>query len=336
MEACVRDNQKAGCNSIQHEMSRVSEVFVDIGGCACMQRQSDDEYFAINEVVPSLLQKLGAETDTVALRSLYTMCNSRNRHNRGPLLASRKFNILDALIKRIVREDCEGLELALLILNNLSIPYDNKILIVLGESSSKLFDCLSRIMNKDIPERVLACICLTNLSVIPEVGKPILYHAPIQDWCPELSLLSNPESLIRILERNLTLKSESTPIALSMYKELLRWTCNLVRNLCSCEQNANLMSLSKIPLLTLNLLQKSALPSSAWNVESVEDAALRTLCKLASWSILRITLLEVNAPEIVMGFTGGEDIYDYKSHELLCSLGGQRMEDTWEHKHEEI
>ena len=252
------------------------------------------------------------------------------------LLTSPKFDVLESLASRIVREDCDGLDLALLVLNNLSIPYDNKVLIVLGKSSLKLFDCLSRIMDKDIPERVLASICLTNLSIIPEGGKAILYHAPIQEWCPELSLLSNPESLIRIVERSLMLKFDSIPVELSMYKESLRWSCHLVKNLCSCEENANLMSISQIPNLVLNLLKKSELPSSSWNVESVEDAALRTLCKFATWPILRLTLLEANATEIITGFTGGEDVYDYKSHEILCSLSGQSMENSWEHKYEEL
>ena len=252
------------------------------------------------------------------------------------MVHSRRFDVLDALVKRISWEECEGLDLALLLLNNLSIPYDNKIIMISGHCSLQLLDCLCRIFDKDIPERVLACICLVNLSLHELSAKSILYHAPIQDWCPDLSLLYNPESFIKILERSLVLKFDSTPVELSIEKESLRWACSLAKNLCSCEENANLLSLSQIPSSLLTLLEKSVQLPSIWTVESVEDSALRALCRFADWPILKITLIEANAPDIISNFTGGQDIYDYKSHLILSSLTSKNIEEIWEHKYEEI
>lgn len=207
-------------------------------------------------------------------------------------------------------------------------------MIILGKSSANLLDCLTRIMNKNVPEKLLACICLVNISFIEEAVKPILYHAPIQEWCPELTLLSNPESMVRTLENMLTLKTDTTPAYLSLEKESLRWACSLVKNLCTCEENANLLSLSDIPLLVIELLEKSVLPPSAWTVESIEDSALLALCRFAHWPILQIILLEACVPDLIRRFTGGEDVYDYKSHELLFSLG-ENIDNKWMNQYED-
>lgn len=310
------------CNNLQNDLHNVGEVLGQVTGCNCVESEYYyEDYERLNEAVPPILEEMSVEKDTVALRSLYKLCDIRNRHNRTPMLTSRKFDILGALLKRIYREDCEGLDLALLLLNNLSIPFDNKIIIILGESSSEILDCLVRIMNKDIPEKVLACICLVNLSLIEESVKAIMYHAPIQDWCPDLSLLYNPESTIRILERDLRLKYKSTPVDLSIEKESLRWACNLAGNLCICEENANLLSLSEIPSLVLALLKKSTLPTSLWTADSIENSALRALCRFASWPILKIMLLEAEAPDVIREFTGRADIYDYESRQFLKCVG---------------
>ena len=222
------------------------------------------------------------------------------------------------MINRISREDCDGLNLALIVLNNLLIPYHNKVIAILSDSVDELLHCLTRIMGRSIPEKVLACICLVNLSLIPESKKPILYYAPIQDWCPELSIYSNPESTIRILEKNLILKCTSTPVVLSFEKEILRWSCNLAKSVCSCEESANLLSMSDITRNMLNLLRKSSLPPASWDAESVEDAALRGLCEFASWPILRISLLEANAPDFAQTFSNCRYKNDLRSYQLLC------------------
>lgn len=303
---------------IRSDMQHV-DVLIEISECSCLKTSryevsSDCPYLPyLYRVLPSLLEEMDVEDGNVALQSVYHMCDNRNRHNRIPMLACPQFDVVDRIANRIARESSDGLDIALLLLNNLAIPLHNKAVIMSCASAGKLLDALCNVMNRDVPETLLGCICLVNLTIFQENAELILNHTRT----PE------ENTLLRILEKLLELKSPelTTPVEVSVEKETTRWACKLAMNLCACENNANALSFSRIPLRILELLRNSNLTPLCLSIESIEESALRALRAFAEWPILRRRLVEVDAVSVVRRFTGRSDQKDYRSYEILTLLG---------------
>lgn len=68
----------------------------------------------------------------------------------------------------------ETRRLACLTLNQLSLPFQNKKVMVFGNGSSTLIDNLRQVIHLRLPETYLCCICLMNITYLESTIDPIL------------------------------------------------------------------------------------------------------------------------------------------------------------------
>ena len=73
LDVCALEN-----DNMCHGIKNVKDVIVDVGGCGAYNTEYED----FRRVIPPLLKRMSREPDTDALRSLYRLCDKRNRHNR--------------------------------------------------------------------------------------------------------------------------------------------------------------------------------------------------------------------------------------------------------------
>lgn len=217
-----------------------------------------------------------------------------------------------------------------------------------------------QIIQRDIPCRLLACICLTNLALLKGSAKKILYykcteskswrestedsvetrievhdlksftpcHVPELESMKEvLEMLTKPTyySYFSIMNGSVgEEKNFKTPQMLSVSKECLRWACQLCYNLCVCDTNANLISLSKIPQNILNLIEATNYTSTKdWSVDSIENAAMSCIRRFSSYRVIQVTLIDAGAIKILENLVDGNESQDsnlYKVHGTLSNL----------------
>jgi hypothetical protein len=182
--------------------------------------------------------------------------------------------------------------LALLLLNNLSIPMENKAAILLGEPAEVLLPALLKVIHARLPSAYLATVCLFNLSYLEDAKEMLLQYVPSDDQVVYTRVQSeyhhrppieNPNSLVRILEK---LLQDYTPYishsSHSVEKQAVRWAVGILRNLVTVEENAiALARKTSIPSLALQYLSESTNDLSLWARDSLEDSSLLLLVNLA-------------------------------------------------------
>ena len=184
---------------------------------------------------------------------------------------------------------------ALLILNNLCIPIENKAALIFGEPFEELMDALLAIVRNRSSESYLALVTLLNLSYIQDDhGKIAIYN-----YIPKVNTsgtnvdaasqygaqlpIDNPLSTIRSLE---SILQDYVPYVIRRRKvnsvelQCCRWSLNIIRNLISTipafciavgQQTA-------IPALSVQCLAKSDTTNlGTWTRDSIEDACLMIL-----------------------------------------------------------
>lgn len=116
---------------------------------------------------PSALQR---RKRNLALKSMYEL--SIRKQNRVPLVCTQKYLVIPTLAMclgstLLDEKDNEGTRrLLCLTLNQLSLPFQNKKVMVLGNGSNTLIENLLHIINSRLPETYLCCICLMNLTYL--------------------------------------------------------------------------------------------------------------------------------------------------------------------------
>ena len=141
---------------------------------------------------------------TSALQTLHDLTTKECEQNRVPLVCNNEqwdvVGVLSsALLASAVTTEDEGVvkdtntlkklrggkltvdedrRLMLWTLNNLSIPYENKASMAMGKSSSKLLQALTRIIELNLPESYLCCICLLNLTFYANVIRNVTLYVP--------------------------------------------------------------------------------------------------------------------------------------------------------------
>ena len=224
-----------------------------------------------------------------------------------------KRKIIKQKKKRVVyRQKDEKLHFVCLTLNNLSIPHDNKKVMVTERGARKLIGNLCKVIASGKKEAYLCCIVLMNLSFY-EPGLPIIgQFSPSSSSSAiggvgrrmkpkrKLPPLENPDSLLRILQDLISTVERGT----SDY----RWAFGLLANLSKHPENALLIGLTGIPRMAIDNLRycssctvsaslpvKSASSSTssatkakttdlsmpAWQTNSLEDFSLYFLLHLA-------------------------------------------------------
>jgi len=144
-------------------------------------------------------------------------------------------------------------------LNNLSVPYQNKERIALGEHATKLLQSLTLLIQGNEPETYLSCICLMNLSYLADAIRPITFYVPssygaapysptkrsrsetsesIEPRSSEIcyQVLGNQSSPIRIIEQMMIINApylSKVQSKQSVQEEAIRWGCGFIRNITS-------------------------------------------------------------------------------------------------------
>lgn len=220
-----------------------------------------------------------------------------------PVVASRKWAIIDRLAYclSIAADSVERRQICL-ILNNLSIPFDNKALMVLGDAGDKLLAALLKTINAKHPEAYLCCVCLMNLSILEKSKRTLMYYVPpltATDVCenqgaPESSVsstynshgdpLKNPSSLLRTLEQMIVIYSALLPSPVkSVEGQAVKWSMGFFRNLSTTVEHAKLLAQTAIPSVAGHLIRTSPRPLCKWTRDSFEDITLSFLVQLVQF-----------------------------------------------------
>lgn len=307
--------------------------------------------------IPDLIEEMfhsDEETDEaiLATRKIYYLCDVDHKHNRVAMVANVLCDVVTPLAMCL--RDRKGIQrhIACLALNNLSIPYENKRLILFGSASRDVLSGLCHVISEQNSDSFMALICLMNLSFYQLGVTKILHFSPSDDG-GFVSPLTNPKSLIRIIETILTsyptiIKAESkkrnywhtiqkkirnNSSNSNMQEnhfhrsEFLRWTYSLLKNLTICEQNCNLLGMTEIPKCTTDIIHTSNQPSSCWNRGSIEDFALFCIVNMAQCSVSRQSLMNNDSQAVYMMkpiMTASENIQGTKAT-LACIF----LADDW-------
>jgi hypothetical protein len=203
------------------------------------------------------------EKSVAAIKRIYELCDVGHKQNRVPMVCTTgKHDVLTPLAKFLARESGNGLHLAILALNNLSIPTENKSVMALGPVSKLLIGGLCKVIAEDNKETYLCCICLMNLSFLEASATRILRHSPSEDG-KDIGPLDNPDSLLRVLEKLLT-DSPAVPKLESGKSERVRWACSSIKNLSRSEENAAMIGKTDISNCAVENIRATTAPPSRW------------------------------------------------------------------------
>jgi len=215
---------------------------------------------------------------------------------------------------------------ALLALNNLSIPTENKRVMALGPSSGAILGGLCKVMAEGEKGSYLCCICLMNLSFPEENISTILQHSTALGKSEYIPPLQNSDSLVCILEQVLK-KSSAVLKPAQCESERLRWACGLIKNLSRSEENADLLGKTDIPnCIVGNILQKPDIPPSRWPFNSLEDFSLFVILNLSQWPASRQKLIEAGALDAIKPIMKEGGVQGLKAT-MACALLGAMWAD---------
>jgi hypothetical protein len=169
--------------------------------------------------------------------------------------------------------------LSCLILNDLSIPFDNKAVMVLGEQGDALFKTLLEVIQHGYPEAYLCCSCFMNLSILEGGKRHLMNYEPSKLACQ--APLNNTSSLLRVMEQMMT---KHAPFLLSplvsVEGQAVRWAMGMFLNLSTVPENDLLIVQTTVPTLAVQFLQSTPHPLCKWTRDSLEDYCLSLLAKL--------------------------------------------------------
>eukprot|EP00536_Pseudo-nitzschia_multiseries_P010718 jgi/Psemu1/243159/estExt_Genewise1.C_3360050 len=218
-----------------------------------------------------------------AAKTLYELCDVGHKSNREPMVASGQYDVIGPLtqFRRHHHRVDQKLHFVCLTLNNLSIPNDNKRVMVRERGAKRLIGNLCKVIKSGKKEAHLCCIILMNLSFY-EPGLTIIGQfsptklSPIMPSSPskprKLTPLENPDSLLRILQDLVSTAERGTSD--------FRWAFGLLANLSRHPENALLIGLTGIPRVAIENLRRAKTPSSEWATHSLEDFSLYFLLHL--------------------------------------------------------
>jgi len=275
----------------------------------------------IPDLIETMLEEKG-EKSAAATKRIYELCDVGHKQNRVPMVCSGKWDVLTPLAKCLTQESGDGRHLACLALNNLSIPTENKRVMALGPAAKEVIGGLCKVIAEDKQESYLCCICLMNLSFLEASITTILKHSPTSDG-NSVPPLSNPDSLIRVLEKLLN-NSPTAPKSGSGKSEGVRWACGLIKNLAKSEENAAMFGKTDIPRCVVdNLRNNSMTPPSRWTSNSLEDFSLFVVLNLAQWSGSQKALQEAGTVEVIRPMMAEGDLQGLKATMACAFLEAQ-------------
>lgn len=213
-----------------------------------------------------LKEKLVSEDENVrktAAKGIYELSDVSHKKNRTAIVRA-DWGIVSNIIECLKVSEGDARHLALLALNNLSIPSDNKRAFIADGHREEVLSCLVDVIKNDPAESYLACIAAMNMSFLEPSINPI---ASFPD------LLATIEAL---------LKEGVKAKAGSGKSESVRWACGLLKNL-SRDKDAAISICETSILESLLVTIKNPSSASRWSNNSTEDFALFTLLHLSQF-----------------------------------------------------
>lgn len=268
----------------------------------------DDDFDAMIQAILNDLKD--PATSTAALKRLFCQTDLAHQQNRVPMVCTSEYDVVASLTTCLTRD--EDRRYACLTLNNLSIPFEAKSVMVFGPSSESLLNTILQEIQQGCAEVYLLCILLFNLSFLEDAKLKLLEYN---------GGLDNPKSLIRTMQLLLKIYSQflKKPV-LSVEGEAVRWTTGLMRNLTSTETGACMLAKTKIPSYILSFVRDSTRPLHQWTQDSLEDFALQTLCNLATYDESVVCLKELGAQHAFDDIVGKGGIHDVRASFLQVHL----------------
>jgi hypothetical protein len=187
---------------------------------------------------------------------VYELSDVGHKRNRVTMVKSH-YSVVPALLKVVSTSTGDCRHLALLSLNNLSIPLENKKALTADDELEKLLPVMLDVMKSDSTEAYLAAICLMNLSFL---------ESSVAKFVTAPGFLKTIETFISSNKAG---------------GEGVRWTCGLIKNLSRKPDAARAILGTKIPPLLLALLKATSANSSRWANNSLEDFASFVVLHLA-------------------------------------------------------
>ena len=291
-------------NDPAHGSSTVNDNEREVTSASAIPKNKRPTMRDVPKLTRMLSQAEQPEDTVVAAKKLYELCDVGHKHNREELVASGKYDVLSSLCScldpqtssrnsdseggngngdgttkstTMSRIDQDRLHFVLLTLNNLSIPHDNKRVMVVERGSRKLIGNLCKVIAYGGKDAYLAIIVLMNLSFFEPAEVIIGQFSPRPSLRrPKLTPLENPDSLLRIMQELTAHAARGTSD--------FRWAFGLLANLSKNPENALLIGLTGIPNVAVENLAQSKTPSREWKTNSLEDFSLYLLLHLAEAS----------------------------------------------------
>jgi hypothetical protein len=202
-----------------------------------------------------------------------------------------KYRILDDLVPLLL--ETETRRMALLILNNLTIPIANKPFIL---DHLEIMQALYRILQELPPETYLACLCIRHVSCPGQLFPERLLTIHFVENDRDDNLMSLLEILTVTFAPYLMMRTDCKALVRSAEAQALTWSTGIVQQLSKtfpklvAERSAYLVVILK---LIQHLSQH--LPLHHWKLDlSLGDFCLTIIFQLAQANVaeLRVLLLE--------------------------------------------
>jgi len=269
----------------------------------------------IPDLIKTMLEEKG-EKRAAATKRIYELCDVSHKQNRIPMVTSGgQYDVLPALARCLTQDSGDGLHLACLALNNLSIPPENKLVMALGPTSREVIGGLCKVIKEDKQFSYMCCICLMNLSFLEAGINSILTYSESGVPC-----LEDNNSLLRVLERLLVNSPSTLKAGIGSGKsECVRWACGLIKNLTKSEENAKLIGKTQIPRCVVDNIKNSSSPPSRWTSNSLEDFSLFVILNLSQWPGSKDALVSAGALDAIQSIMAEGDLQGLKAT-MACAF----------------
>lgn len=297
----------------------------------------------LDREVPKLLRDLkqpGNER-TEALQRLYKLSDRQRKHNRVPIVAvvnseqESVFQGLQPCLSPLASE--ADRRQALLLLNNLCIPMQNKAFILLGDQADTVLSSLMIILQNKLPEAYLAAACLFNLSYLPDAKKMLFYYAPVVapenmrsrnrfdrgDSTEQGAQATQSLILFRVVEEMCNAYAPALEKKEhSAETEAIRWSIAFVRNLATeAVLGSTIAHDSVFPTLAVQYLKSHAPEDMArWTQHSMPDVCLSLIWHLVVFEDCLEPLLAQDTQDALLTLQGRGGIHEMWARAVLNKL----------------
>ena len=226
-----------------------------------------------------------------------------------------KYKIVDTLVTLLSKP--ENRRMALLTLNNLAIPLENKHICM---ANSALLTGLYTILKELSPDTYLACLCLRNLACLEETSYARLLSFQLEDGQDLMALL---QTLTLTFAPSLLETTNTKFLLQSVEAHALKWSAGILRQLSTNHPQAVVNKHEGTILTILKLVAHLSehLPLHHWTPDSLGDSCLMLLVNLAQTNTTTL-LKEVSAQRYLTHLIGKGGIHDTRASWIQCSLEG--------------